>query len=596
MSAQPFLEKAAASGLVHDYSDSYLISGGIALFDFDLDGDLDVYACGGRVSDRLFANDGNGLFTDVSEQYGIKALTEAVTTISVTTGDIDNDGVREIYLGTLANSARINFRARNMLLQLDPLTGEYEDRAREAGLRDSLFAAGAQFMDYNRDGLLDLYVLDYLEMPVPVRDSEDNLVGFNHDCGGNRMYLGIGDGNFRDVTNTTNLNDEGCSLAVVASDTDNDGDQDLLLANDFGRWVEPNALYLNNFPDEPFSNDERTSDMSAEMYGMGIATGDVNGDLLMDYYVTNIGANALFINQGGNQFLRQEGRYRVKDEFTAFGDFTTGWGTFFADLNNDTYLDLYVANGFVSSGVDVDDRVQPDRVYLGTDDERFYDANNETGIRDTTVSRGAVYGDLNGDGLLDMVVLDVKAVEDGTSLLYYENNGTSSNYINFRLTASQSNRDGYGTRVIAYSGGRAFLRELTAGGSHGSQHGDELHVGLGGNTMVDSVLFNWPDGSKGWLYQPDINRTHTISPEDLVVTAVDSYGQRSRLEIFPNPAFDKLYVRGLGESTLFRVFTLSGQEILKGESEFDGSISLLGLPAGVYVLQVDTGVTRFVHD
>jgi len=113
---------------------------------------------------------------------------------------------------------------------------------------------------------------------------------------------------------------------------------------------------------------------------------------------------------------------------------------------------------------------------------------------------------------------------------------------------------------------------------------------------VDSVQFNWPDGSNGWLYQPVINRTHIISPEDLVVNAIDSYGQRLRLETFPNPALEKLYVKGLREPTLFRVFDLSGREVLRGESEFDGSISLLRLPAGAYVLQAGTGVTRFVHE
>lgn len=595
ISAQTFVESSAEVGLSHRFQPSNRISGGLAVFDFDNDGDDDLYVPGGRNGDALFVNDGSGNFTELGEQYGIRQLTDSVVTISVVTGDIDNDGIREIFVGTYTGRDSVTFRAPNLLLKYDPASGTYRDIAHEAGLLDSSYAAGAIFFDANLDGWLDLYVTNYIETSGFLRDSNGVVNGFAHDCGPDHFYLNNGDGTFTDATDLLGGGNEGCGLAALASDTDNDGDQDLLLINDFGQWIQPDALYRNDFPDNALRNDEATQDFATRHYGMGIAAGDVNGDLLMDYYVTNIGTNAFLVNEGNNRFRRQEGAYRIKDEFTAFGRFTTGWGTFFADLNNDTYLDLFVGNGFVNSGVDVDDVNQSDKVFRGLASERFFDATPESGIIDTLTTRGAVYADLNGDGKLDVLVLTLAFPADPVNVRYYRNTTEDSgHYIAFRLSSAADNRDAYGSKVTLYAGGRAFVRELSAGGSHASQSTSLLHFGLGSIGAVDSVSVRWPSGRVGWLYGPAINQVHDIARGDLI-SSLGNQPERQPILLYPNPARDMLFVSGVHQQQPYSLLDATGRTLAQGNLLVHSSrISLPDLPPGIYFLRLATGAFRFV--
>lgn len=596
ITGQTFEEVSGEAGLSHRFRPFNRISGGLVVFDFDNDGDDDVYVPGGRNGDALFQNDGTGHFTEVGEQYGIRDLTSGAVTISVCTGDINNDGYREIFIGTYVNVNNPNERVPNILLQYNQDSARYYNVAEQIGLTDSSYSASAVFFDANKDGWLDLYVTNYIQESGFLRDSNGMVIGFAHDCGPDHFYLNNGDGTFTDASSTwMRAGNEGCGLATVASDTDNDGDQDLLLINDFGQWIEPDALYRNDFPEPVFRSDTSTADFSTRHYGMGIAVGDVNEDLLMDYYITNIGANTFLINQGGNNFIDQAGPYRIKDEFTGFGKFTTGWGTFFADLNNDTYLDLYVANGFVNSGVDEDDFIQPDKVYRGLSDQRFFDASSTSGIVDTLTSRGAVYGDFNMDGLLDILVLTLAVEEAPINLRYYENRTENpGSYIGFRLSSPVDNRDAYGSRILVYAGGRTFLRELSGGGSHGSQHSSLMHFGLGDIPQVDSVFVQWPGGDSGWLYSPEINRIHLLEPDDLISSTVNVI-RADQLTVYPNPSHGLLNIEGLSNNQLYTVFDLLGRQMAAGIAMTDkATIDLTGLAPGLYFLRIGGASISFV--
>lgn len=586
--AQNFQEVSNEAGLSHRFRPFNRISGGLAVFDFDNDGDDDVYVPGGRNGDALFQNDGTGHFIEVGEQYGIRDLTSSAVTISVCTGDIDNDGHREIFIGTYVNVNNSNERAPNILLRYNQDSARYYNVAKEVGLLDTSYTASATFFDANKDGWLDLYVTNYIYKSGFLRDSNSVVIGFAHDCGSDKFYINNADGTFSDATNSwLGTGNEGCGLATVASDTDNDGDQDLLLINDFGQWIEPDALYRNDFPQNSLRADGATADFNTRHYGMGIAVGDVNEDLLMDYYITNIGANTFLLNKGGNRFIEQAGPYRIKDEFTGFGNFTSGWGTFFADLNNDTYLDLFVANGFVNSGVDQDDFIQPDKVFRGLADQRFFDASSLSGIVDTLTSRGAVYGDFNMDGLLDILVLTLAVDEAPINLRYYENRTKNSgHYIGFRLSSIVDNRDAYGSRIIVYAGGRAFLRELSSGGSHGSQHSSLLHFGLGEISQVDSVKVQWPSGKIGKLYAPEIDQIHFLQPDDLI-SATNQENLKNQLKVFPNPTSGLLNLKGLTDMQSFKLYDIFGRQILTGIiSASDPSIDLSGIVSGFYILRI----------
>lgn len=595
LTAQSFVESSEEAGLTHIIRPLTRISTGLAIFDFDNDGDDDVYVVGGQTEDALFRNDGNGNFENVSEEFGIVEATFGITTQSVVTADIDNDGIREIMLGTFVIAGASTDRVPNLLLRLNEATGKYENIAPAAGLIDTMWTTNATFFDADLDGNLDLYVSDYIDEIGFTRDSMNMLSGFDHDCGENRFFFGNGDGTFTPNDELFGPGNQGCTLAGMATDTDNDGDQDLIVINDFGQWIEPDALYRNDLQDGLFTDDDQTSSFRNMHYGMGIAAGDVNEDLLMDYYITNIGRNAFMLNQGNNVFTRAEASYRITDEFTNFGNFTTGWGTFFADLNNDTYLDLFVANGFVASALDVDDSRQSDKVFRGLPQERFFDATPSSGITDTMTTRGAVYADLDNNGLLDILVVVIGNGPEPDDIRYYRNvTSNAGGYVAFRLSSDEGNRDAFGSKVTVYAGGRAFLREHVCGGSHASQNSSLLHFGLGDITAVDSVSIRWPDGRVGWMYEPEINRVHTIERGDLL-SSVQSQWQRPSFSISPNPATNQLMVTGTSYAGPYQVIDLNGRRVAEGElSPFNKLVLLPELTPGMYLLRLGRGTAKFI--
>ena len=593
--AQVFVESSSAAGLAHTLLPLGNIGSGLAVFDYDGDGDDDIYVVGGREADALFENDGTGNFTNVAGPRGIRSITDGIATQSVVTGDLDNDGRREIFLGTFQRVVNGSGITNNLLLRYNETSGRYEDVSFAAGLFEPIWTIGATLFDANADGYLDLYETHYIVDPGFERDSSGTVTGFDHDCGADRLWLGDGDGTFTDAADLVGGGNVGCGLSVAASDSDQDGDPDLLVINDFGQYIEPDALYRNDLPGGGFNDDEGTATFRSRHYGMGVAVGDINEDLLPDYYITNIGRNALLLNEGDNVFARAEATYRIADEFTNFGNFTTGWGTFFADLNNDTYLDLFVANGFVGSVVDVDDVRQSDKVFRGLPEPRFFDATAQSGITDTLSSRGAVYADLDSDGRLDVLVITNDGGFAPTKLRYYRNiTPDAGHYVGFRLSSDEGNRDAYGSTVVVYAGGRAFWRELSSGGSHGSQHTSLIHVGLGELTTIDSVSVRWPDGRVGWLYEPAIDQVHHIARGDLL-SSVGPASTSASFTVSPNPATDVLRILGLTAPAGYQLLDLNGRTLRSGRIQgMMGDIYVGQLPGGLYLLRVGMEVRKVV--
>lgn len=507
-----FQERAREAGLEFHHHEAYLMGGGAAAFDVDKDGDEDVYVTGGTGPDALFLNDGTGNFTNESIKYGIMQITRNYTTTSVTTGDIDNDGLREIFVGTVGHNNTEGIYLENLLLRLNPSTGKFENIASSAGLKDKSFCMGGHFFDANMDGLLDLYVINYVEESGYV-NSGGQLVGFDHQCGRNRLYINNGGLFFSEWSSVYGLINDGCGLAATSSDIDGDGDPDLLIANDFGEWIAPNALFQNNYPIASFTDISRHSGMDARMYGMGIAIGDYDEDLDMDYYITNIGRNHFYENQGNQSFYNIAANLHVEDTYAVDGEtLTTGWGSFFADINNDTYLDLFVANGFVHSSLAIDGIRQQDRLFISNANYEFTEQSQQSGINFDGLSRGAIYADFNQDGKLDILTVTNHILTPGTVnfLQYYENQSADQNWVSFRLEGRAANRDTYGAKVLLYSNWRTFLREVTGGASHASQSSSILHFGLADITEVDSAQVFWPGGQPETIINPGINQVHHI--------------------------------------------------------------------------------------
>lgn len=582
-----FEEVSESSGLIFEYKESLKMGGGAATFDYDNDGDDDLYIVGGQNPDGLFENDGFGNFIDISTSTNISFLTDSIMSTSVVTGDIDNDGIREIFVGTIGDLGTSFDAIRpNLLLKYNVNTSQYENIIQSSLISDESFCMGGHFFDSNKDGFLDLYLINYVAVPKLLQDGSQ-VIGFDHECFENKLYINSGDGTFSDQTTFYGLDPIGCTLAATTSDLDWDGDPDLIIANDFGKWLEPNQLFQNEGQDLPYSDISTQSNTNAKMYAMGIAVGDYDEDLDLDFYVTNIGENAFFQNEGNMNFTNIAEDLDVQNTFTEEGLYTTGWGAIMEDLNNDSYLDLFVSNGYVYSAVDIDDTEQADELYLGSSQFDFTNITKDCGIDFKGRSRGALFGDWNNDGHLDLITITNELTDENqNSINYYKNINDENNWIGFNLIGSVSNRDAFGAKLIIHADNRAILRELRGGDSHASQSSSKLHFGLGNIQNIDSVQVFWPSGIIETYNEFQINNYHTIT-EGTISTTEEVYLDLD-INIYPNPAANMLHIdipsKGIGPFN-FQIFNTLSELVYENQTSNNRvQIDISMLPKGYYSL------------
>jgi len=485
------------SGIVFQYHSAQLIGGGGAFFDYNNDGWQDIYLAGGGGGDALYHNNGDGTFTNISEGAGLGSIAD-FQTVGAITGDIDNDGFRDVFVTTWDTQP-------NLLLHNNG-DGTFEEISQQIGLVDTSFSVGASFGDYNVDGYLDLYVGNYIERNGGY--TEEN--GFGHEGHVNLFYINNGDGTFEEQSNFHKLDDDGCALSVVFTDFDNDADVDIYLANDFGEWVEPNAVFKNLYPSNLFVEVGPSIAMDAAMYAMGIAVGDYNEDGWFDYYVTNIGQNHLLENKGEFQLFQERAIQagvdntitgKIDDEIGEFL-YATSWGTAFFDYDNDTYLDLFVSNGHIPAADFIkNDEADPNKLFRNNQaDGTFTDVSAAMGVDNTTICRGMAVADYDNDGDMDILVisiydLDITETEENHVLLY-RNDSPPANWLKVELEGVTNNKHGMGSRVEVSVDGRTFMREIDGGSSHASHNSTIAHFGLADYEMVDELKVTWLGGEE----------------------------------------------------------------------------------------------------
>lgn len=521
------------------------MGGGGAFFDYDLDGHLDIYIAGGEDRDRLYKNNGNGTFTDMSLMAGLDS-TATVYTHGIVTGDIDNDGDRDLYLTTW-DMNNVQAYSRNYLYENNG-DGTFTDISESAGIHlDSTWSTAATFLDYNLDGYLDIYVVNYVEYVAFLRDSLTNEInGFDHTCFPNYFYINNGDNTFTEQAVAYGLDDIGCGLAVAATDYDSDGDTDIMVANDFGEWVVPNKLYRNDYPMDGFSDVSAASSADVGIYGMGVAIGDYNEDGHLDYYITNLGSNALLQSQGDGTFV----------EFAAAADvlntsyeslLVTSWGTAFFDYDNNTSLDLGVTNGYVPAAEFIGTtNLDPNKMYNNNGDGTFSDVSESLGLADENVGRGMAIGDYDNDGDVDILVMNLSVFVTDNPLvnLYRNDTGGNNNWSKVYLEGTNSNRDAFGAQVRLFADGRSFIREIGGGSSHASQNESVAHFGLGTIAEIDSIIVQWPGGFTEAICNPPVNQTlNLIEGQGLgfcMTTGMHNLNDLGfGLEVSPNPVTDE---------------------------------------------------------
>ena len=496
--AQTFTEVSRQSGIDHISHTITLIGGGCAFFDYDNDGWLDIYISGGNQSDKLYRNNGDGTFSERTAQAGF-GTTANFYTMGVVTGDIDNDGFRDVFVTTLGIGHSFHNLVPNMLFRNNG-NGSFTDISQQAGITERSWSVSAAMGDFNLDGYLDIYVVNYVDSLGFIEDSITNdPIGYSHTGHYNFLYLNNGNNTFTNAGVQMQVNDKGTGLAVSFTDYDNDSDMDIYVVNDFGAWVTPNRLYQNNFPANSFTDVSSSSGADAAIYGMGVAIGDYDEDGDLDYYCTNIGENILLNNNGNGTFADSAVTAGVQNgHFDSL--LTTAWGCAFFDYDNDTWLDLFVADGYVPA-LDIIETSEPDpnKLYKNNMDGTFTDVSALAGIDDSTKSRGMAAGDYDNDGDLDLIVVVVAedtGLANGAHTLLFRNDIANGNHwLKVKLQGTQNNRDGIGSRVKVYNNGRMWMREIDGGSSHASQNSTIAHFGLGSDTMVDSVVVIWPGGN-----------------------------------------------------------------------------------------------------
>jgi enediyne biosynthesis protein E4 len=513
-----------------------VMGAGAALFDFDNDGDLDVFLVQGSVLEpgdqpqrtlfpwrepteprsRLFRNDlaagkdgrARLQFTDVTERSGIRANGYGM---GVSVGDVNNDGWPDIYLCNMGPNH----------LYLNNGNSTFTDVTERAGADDRRWSTSAAMFDYDRDGWLDIFVVNYANFTVAASPACYAETTARDYCGprsfravGNRLLHNKGDGTFEDVTISAGVSGEfGHGLGVVTADFDGDGWIDIYVAND----GDPNQLWINR-KNGTFKNEALLAgaavnrDGQAEA-GMGVDAGDVNGDGTEDIFVTHLmeETNTLYVSLGGGAF---EDRTREAG-LGLPGSRLTGFGTLFFDYDNDSRLDLLVVNGAVrllqelARKGDPYPLGQPDQLFHNEGEGRFVEVSDQAGeaFRLLEAGRGAAFGDVDNDGDTDVIVTN----NNGPARLFINRVGNRNHWLGLRLVGRRVNRDMIGARVeVVVTRKQTLWRRARTDGSYLSSQDPRVLVGLGGAERVEAVRVHWPNGIVEEWKAPPVNRYLTL--------------------------------------------------------------------------------------
>ena len=483
---------------------------GAAALDYDSDGWLDLFVVNGTTLEgfpsgseprsHLYRNRGDGTFEDVTAKAGL-ALTGWGQ--AACAGDYDNDGHTDLFV-TFYGANRL-FRNRG--------DGTFEETTRGAGLESARirWGSGCAFLDYDRDGRLDLFAANYIDLDlasapvpesglcrykgVPVACGPPGLSG-----GKNLLYRNAGGGRFEDVSEPSGITRASGTYALGAStvDFDDDGWVDLYVAND----SNPSALYRNNrdgtFTDIAVRAGCAYSQDGKPQAGMGVAVGDYNRDGRMDIFKTNFAGDTstLYANAGGGQC-----EDRTFESGIGRNTRWLGWGVGFLDLDLDGWQDLFLVNGHVYPEVE---RLKTEAgyrqrkvVYRNRGNARFEDVTEALGEPVTTprAGRGAVFADFDNDGDVDVFVNNMHEPPN----LYRLDHAGSRAWVAVHLIGVQSNRTAIGARIRVTAGGVTQVDEVRGGGSYYSQNDLRRHFGLGGATTIERIEVRWPNGlEEGW--------------------------------------------------------------------------------------------------
>ncbi len=511
-----FEDATAAAGIqfTHSFGSAKLGSllegtgGGCVWFDYNNDGKPDLYVASGKPlgagmhpyplkqqpetppHNHLFRNDGNGKYTDVTEQAGVAANIYGMAAIAA---DYDNDGHEDLFVTGYGKA----------ILYHNKGDGTFEDVTAKASINVEGWSISSVWLDYDKDGCVDLFVGRYVKFDPKYRAyyAADNYPGpLDYEGTTNKLYHNNCDGTFTDVSEKSGISAfVGRTMGVTAADFDGDGSPDIYVAND-----RTENFLFHNKKDGTF---EEVASDAGVAYGqngestsaMGPVFADIEDDGRLDLWVTDAKYNRLMRNMG-NKTFEDIGAASGISPITAQ---YTSWGSGIYDFDNDGWLDILTFHGGLIHLVP-----EEHSVYRGLGNAKFADVSRQAGpVFDVkTVARGACFGDYDNDGKVDAFLVNLGA--RGT--LFRNVSTNTGHWINFQLKGTKSNRDGIGARLEVTAGGKKQMAERVAGSGYLSQDDGRMHLGLGTATKVEKLTVKWPSGREQVLESLPVDRVVVV--------------------------------------------------------------------------------------
>ena len=564
------------------------MNSGAAWFDYNNDGFLDLYVTQGYGNNALYRNNGDGTFEDVARALG--ATDSLNIGAGVAVADYNNDGWPDLFLAN-ANE--------DILLQNQNGEG-FVDVTQDVGIIDNQLGRGtsASWGDFNNDGFLDLYVTNHFNL-------------FNQqDIRQDRLFMNNQGQSFTDVSAWLGVEAlDGFGFSSTWTDFDNDGDPDLFVINDcgFSEIFHTSKLFRNNGAalDGTWRFTDVTERTEADHChnGMGIAVGDYDRDGLQEYFYTNIGERTLLLHYDSGTFYdaaEDAGVYTYHPD----GRRLWTWGANFFDYDLDGWLDLYVAAGTLWIQTNTEENPQHNLLFRNKGDGTFEDVSEQSGVDDPRRSRSPVYADYDGDGDIDLFLVNV----DQQGVLFENTSNEGNHYLIIDLEGVVSNRDGIGAKLkLTTPDGAAQYWETRSGSSLGGGDDQAAYFGLASNTTASSLEITWPSGIVQVVEDLPVNQRLLIR-EDAINTSRESETLLPSLSLtpYPNPFSDKLSIEIQTSSPsevtieLFDILGRSLAPMIKVNTtstvQTASSLSTLShLPAGMYVLRATVNNTTRYH-
>ncbi|HUP79893.1 MAG TPA: CRTAC1 family protein [Pirellula sp.] len=495
------------------------MAAGLASFDYDLDGDCDIFFLNGAALRgttyetkpfcQLYQNQGNFEFRDVTNASG---LGDGSFAMGIAIGDYDNDGFTDVYISNFGPNILYHNNGEG---SFSPVGGSSLECARTIGGGAEKIGSGCCMLDCDGDGLLDIFAANYTSevYKVPVPTFRERII-----YGGPLLYpkttdnlvRNQGDGTFTDISESSGIAAETeWGMGAICLDYDQDGDTDIFVAND----STSNYLWENDGTGK-FSNIALLAGVAFDHRGdpqgnMGVDAADFDGDLFLDLHVTTYAKQYTLLFRHD-----QQGFYDATREAGTGANtfYEVNWGTCFADFDNDADKDIFNANGHVHDNMDdLDETVRyknRNQVFENRWPKKFLDVSSQcgSGLKILECSRGAVADDFDLDGRIDLAVLNSRT---SPSVLRNESINPG-NWVYFDLVGTRCNRSGVGTRVVIHAGGKSQILEVHSGRSYQSHFGSRLHFGLGSTTMIEKIEIHWHVGEVETFSDLEINGFYVL--------------------------------------------------------------------------------------